>query len=103
VAVAAAGLALLRRAGTTVYGGPLRLAHAPARRRHVYGAAIFGAGFGLTGASPGGAVAMVAAMPPSWPLLPAGIAMLGEGLVALAGWVGHSYSRQTSPSPPWVS
>jgi hypothetical protein len=41
-----------------------------------------------------------AAMPPSWPLLPAGIAMLGEGLVALAG---HSCSRQTSPSPPWVS
>ena len=41
-----------------------------------------------------------AAMPPSWPLLPAGIAILGEGLVALAG---HSCSRQTSPSPPWVS
>ena len=59
-AVAAAGLALLRRAGTTVFGGPPRLPHAPARRRHVYGAAIFGAGFGLTGACPGGAVAMVA-------------------------------------------
>lgn len=59
VAVAAAGLALLRRAGTTVYGGPLRLPHGPARRRHVYGAAIFGAGFGLTGACPGGAVAIV--------------------------------------------
>ena len=60
VAVAAVGLALLRRAGTTVYGGPLRLPHAPARRRHIYGAAIFGAGFALTGACPGGAVAMVA-------------------------------------------
>ena len=32
VAVAAAGLALLRRAGTTRYGGPLRLPHGPARR-----------------------------------------------------------------------
>jgi hypothetical protein len=36
--------------------------------------------------------------PPSWPLLPA--ALTGEGMVALAG---HTYSRQTSPSPPWVS
>jgi uncharacterized membrane protein YedE/YeeE len=60
VATAAAGLALLRRTGTTRYGGPLRLPHAPARRRHVYGAAIFGVGFGLTGACPGTAVAMVA-------------------------------------------
>ncbi|HEY6315866.1 MAG TPA: DUF6691 family protein [Streptosporangiaceae bacterium] len=60
VAVAAASLALLRRAGTTRYGGPLRLPHAPARRRHVYGAAIFGVGFGLTGACPGTAIAMVA-------------------------------------------
>ena len=41
-----------------------------------------------------------AAMPPSWPLLPAGIAMVGEGLVAVAE---HTDSRQTSPSPPWVS
>jgi hypothetical protein len=38
--------------------------------------------------------------PSSWPLLPAGIAMPGEGLVALAG---HSCSRQASPSPPRVS
>ena len=60
VAVAAAGLALLRRAGTTRYGGPLRLPHGPARRPHLYGAAIFGVGFGLTGTCPGGAVAMVA-------------------------------------------
>jgi uncharacterized protein len=60
VAVAAVGLAVLRRAGATVHGGPLRLPHQPVRRRHIYGAAVFGAGFGLTGASPGGAVAMVA-------------------------------------------
>lgn len=53
VAVAAAGLALLRRAGTTRYGGPLRLPHGPARRSQVYGAAIFGVGFGLTGTCPG--------------------------------------------------
>ena len=60
VAVAAAGLALVSRAGTTRYGGPLRLPRGPARRTQVYGAAIFGIGFGLTGTCPGGAVAMVA-------------------------------------------
>jgi uncharacterized membrane protein YedE/YeeE len=65
VAVAGAGLALLRRAGAARYGGPLRLPHAPARRRHVFGAAIFGVGFGLTGACPGTAVAMVATGSPS--------------------------------------
>ncbi len=75
MAVAFAGLTLLRRAGTTRYGGPLRLPHRPARRRHLYGAAIFGAGFGLTGTCPGGAVAMVAT------------GGLG-GLLVLAGLVG---------------
>lgn len=59
MAVAAVGLALLRRARTIAYGG-LLLPRAPARRRHVCGAAIFGADFALAGACPGGAVAMVA-------------------------------------------
>jgi uncharacterized protein len=80
VAVAAAGLALLRRAGTTRYGGPLRLPHAPARRRHLYGAAIFGIGFGLTGTCPGTAVAMIAT------------GGLG-GLLVLAGLVGGMWLR----------
>lgn len=80
VAVAAAGLALLRRAGTTRYGGPLRLPHGPARRRHVYGAAVFGVGFGLTGACPGTAVAMVAT------------GGLG-GLLVLAGLAGGMWLR----------
>jgi uncharacterized protein len=60
VAVAAVGLALLRRAGTTRYGGLLRLPHHRVRPRHLYGAAVFGAGFGLVGTCPGTAVAMVA-------------------------------------------
>ena len=60
LAVAAAGLALLRRSGTTVFGGPLRLPRRPVQARHLCGAAIFGAGFGLTGTCPGGAIAMVA-------------------------------------------
>jgi uncharacterized protein len=60
VAVAAAGLMLVRRAGTTMFGGPLRLHHRPVQRHSFYGAAVFGAGFGLCGTCPGGAIAMVA-------------------------------------------
>jgi uncharacterized protein len=86
VAMAAAGLALLRRAGTTRYGGPLRLAHGPVRRPQVYGAAIFGAGFGLTGACPGSAVAMVAT------------GGLG-GLLVLAGLVGGMLLRGATERP----
>ena len=86
VAVAAAGLALLRGAGVTRYEGPLRLPRAPARRRHVYGATIFGAGFGLTGTCPGGAVAMVAK------------GGLG-GLLVLAGLVGGMWLRGAADRP----
>jgi uncharacterized protein len=86
VAVAAAGLALLRRAGTTRYGGPLRLPHAPARRRHVYGAAIFGVGFGLTGTCPGTTIAMVAT------------GGLG-GLLVLAGLVSGMWLRGATERP----
>jgi len=85
-AVAAAGLALLRRTGTTRYGGPLRLAYAPARPHHLYGAAIFGAGFGLTGTCPGGAVAMVAT------------GGLG-GLLVLFGLVGGMWLRGPAERP----
>ena len=85
-AVATAGLALLRRTGTTTYGGPLRLEHAPARPRHLYGAAIFGAGFGLTGTCPGGAVAMVAT------------GGLG-GLLVLAGLVAGMWLRGAAERP----
>jgi uncharacterized protein len=60
LAVAAVGLMLVRRTGSTMFGGPLRLHHRPARRRSFYGASVFGAGFGLCGTCPGGAIAMVA-------------------------------------------
>jgi hypothetical protein len=89
VAVAAAGLALLRRAGTTRYGGPLRLPRGPARRPHLYGAAIFGAGFGLTGTCPGGAVAMVAT------------GGLG-GLLVLAGLISGMWLRGATARPAEV-
>ena len=86
MAVAAAGLALLRRARTTRYGGPLRLPRAPARPRHLYGAVIFGAGFALTGTCPGGAVAMVAT------------GGLG-GLLVLAGLVTGLWLRGATERP----
>ena len=86
VAVAAAGLALLRRTGTTRYGGPVRLPRGPARRSQLYDAAIFGAGFGLTGACPGAAVAMVAT------------GGLG-GLLVLAGLVSGMWLRGATERP----
>jgi uncharacterized membrane protein YedE/YeeE len=86
VAVAAAGLALLRRAGTTRYGGRLRLPRAPARSRHIYGAVIFGAGFALTGTCPGGAIAMVAT---------GGVG----GLLVLAGLVMGLWLRGATERP----
>ena len=84
--MAAAGLALLRRTGTTRYGGPLRLPRGPARRSQLCGAAIFGAGFGLTGACPGAAVAMVAT------------GGLG-GLLVLAGLVSGMRLRGATERP----
>jgi uncharacterized protein len=89
VAVAAAGLALLRRAGTTRYGGRLLLPHGPARRPQVDGAAIFGVGFGLTGTCPGGAVAVVAT------------GGLG-GLLVLAGLVSGMWLRGATAGPAEV-
>jgi uncharacterized protein len=89
VAVAAAGLALLRRTGTTRYGGPLCLPHGPTRRPHLYGAAIFGIGFGLTGTCPGGAVAMIAT------------GGLG-GLLVLAGLVSGMWLRGATARPAEV-
>jgi uncharacterized membrane protein YedE/YeeE len=88
--VAAIGVALLRRAGTTVFGGPLRLPHHRVRPRHLCGAAVFGAGFGLADTCPGGAVAMVAT------------GGLG-GLLVLAGmvtglWLRGLSERQMAPA-----
>ena len=101
-----------------------RLLWAPRERPHVHplSAPAAGAVHGVRWAGAGGRIAGVrwrirpfaqaadrewaeglwaAAMAPSsWPLLPAGIAMPGAGLVALAG---HSCARQASPSPPRVS
>jgi uncharacterized protein len=56
--VAWLGLALLRALGRTRFAGPLSLPHSRIERRHVYGGAIFGLGFGVGATCPGMTVAM---------------------------------------------
>lgn len=75
MAVAVVGLVALRRRGATVFGGALALPRRPVERRHVYGGAVFGLGFGIAGACPGTAIAMVAT---------GGVG----GIVVLAGMLG---------------
>ena len=60
MAVAFAGLYLLRRGGRTRFAGRLALPHARVERRHVYGGAVFGLGFGVGATCPGITVAMTA-------------------------------------------
>jgi len=58
MAVAFTGLAVLRRLGRTRFAGRLALPHTEAGRRHVYGGALFGLGFGVGATCPGMTVAM---------------------------------------------
>jgi uncharacterized protein len=58
MATAWAGLAVLRYMGRTRFAGPLSLPHSRIERRHVYGGAIFGLGFGVGATCPGMTVAM---------------------------------------------
>jgi uncharacterized membrane protein YedE/YeeE len=58
MAVAFAGLTVLRRTGRTRFAGRLALPHAGVERRHVYGGALFGLGFGVGATCPGMTVAM---------------------------------------------
>jgi uncharacterized membrane protein YedE/YeeE len=60
MAVAFVGLAILRRVGRTRYAGRLALPRQRIERRHVYGGAIFGLGFGVGATCPGITVAMTA-------------------------------------------
>ena len=90
VLIAAAGLALLKRGGRTLFGGPLVVARHPVRRGAVYGAAVFGVGFGVGATCPGITVAMAAT---------GGL----YGLVVLAGIFGGLWLRgrveRTAPRP----
>jgi hypothetical protein len=51
---------VLRRVRGTWLGGALTLPRNRVRRRHIYGGAVFGVGFGLGATCPGMTVAMVA-------------------------------------------
>ena len=86
------GLRVLRRGRSTWLGGRLTLPHNRVQRRHIYGGAVFGVGFGLGATCPGMTVAMVAT---------GGL----YGLVVLLGllfglWLrGRVEQRSTSASP----
>jgi uncharacterized protein len=75
MAVAFAGLAVLRRLGRTRFAGPLALPRARVERRHVYGGAVFGVGFGVGATCPGMTIVMTTT---------GGL----YGLVVLAGLLG---------------
>lgn len=78
--VAFAGLAVLRRTRRTRFAGRLALPHHRIERRHVYGGAVFGLGFGVGATCPGMAVATTTT---------GGL----YGLVVLAGLLGGLWLR----------
>jgi uncharacterized membrane protein YedE/YeeE len=57
VGTAAAGIALLRRRGRTLFGEPVVIPRRPVRRAAVYGGTVFGVGFGIGATCPGITVA----------------------------------------------
>lgn len=60
VGTAASGIMLLRSRGRTLFGEPLSIARHPVRRNAVYGAAVFGVGFGIGATCPGITVSAIA-------------------------------------------
>ena len=72
VATAAAGIAVLRRRGRTLFGEVLVIPRHPVRRDAVYGAAVFGVGFGVGATCPGITVSAIATG--AWP---AGLVLVG--------------------------
>lgn len=97
--VAWAGLAVLRRIGRTRYAGPLALPHARIQRRHIWGGAVFGLGFGIGATCPGMTVSMTA----TGGLY--GLVVLA-GLLAglwLRGWVERRARKPLSTEPTAVA
>lgn len=72
VATAATGIMLLRRRGRTLFNEPLVIPRHPVRPDAVYGAAVFGVGFGIGATCPGITVSAIATG--AWP---AGLVLLG--------------------------
>ena len=95
MAVAFAGLAVLRRRGRTRFAGPLKLPHARIDRRHVYGGAVFGLGFGVGATCPGITIAMTATGGLYGLVVLVGLL----GGLRLRGWVERSQQRPVSTEP----
>ena len=92
MATAALGLLVLRRGRGTWLGGRLTLPRNRIQRRHIYGGAVFGIGFGLGATCPGMTVAMVAT---------GGL----YGLVVLLGllfglWLRGRAEQRSAPASP---
>jgi uncharacterized membrane protein YedE/YeeE len=86
VATAAPLLWLLRRRRwRTPFGGPLAPERPALARRHLAGSAVFGAGWAITGACPGPALAMVASGNVLGAVVVAGL----FGGLLLRDWVGR--------------
>lgn len=95
MAVAGLGLTVLRRIGRTCFTGPLALPHARIERRHLWGGAVFGLGFGVGATCPG----MTVAMTTTGGLY--GLVVLG-GLLSglwLRGWVERRAGTPPSSDP----
>ena len=95
MAVAFAGLAVLRRRGQTRYAGRLALPHGRVERRHVYGGAIFGLGFGVGATCPG----MTVAMTTTGGLLGLVVLVGLLGGLRLRGWVEQRQRKPLSTEP----
>jgi uncharacterized protein len=91
MAVAFAGLAVLRRRGGTRYAGRLSLPHHRIERRHVYGGAIFGVGTTCPG--------MTVAMTATGGLLGLVVLVGLLGGLWLRGWVERRQQRPVSTEP----
>lgn len=91
VATAATGIAVLRRRGRTLFGEPLQIPRHPVRPNAVYGAAVFGVGFGIGATCPGITVSAIATG-----------AWWGGGLVLLGILGGLSLRGRVERSAPEV-
>ena len=99
MAVAFAGLAVLRRVGRTRYAGRLALPHHRIERRHVYGGVVFGLGFGVGATCPG----MTIVMTTTGGLYGLVVLVGLLGGLWLRGWVERRQQRPLSTEPTDVS
>jgi uncharacterized membrane protein YedE/YeeE len=95
MAVAFAGLVVLRRVGRTRYAGRLALPHHRIERRHVYGGVVFGLGFGVGATCPG----MTIVMTTTGGLYGLVVLVGLLGGLWLRGWVERRQRRPLSTEP----